>query len=250
MSDLVRREDLEGGIAVLSLNRPEALNALSPALFADLRLHVDAIAAQAETVGCVILRGEGRAFSAGNDLKAVERGEKAPSRLFQTETIDALENLPQPVIGSARGYCYTGGLELIIACDLIVCSETAKFADTHGKWALVPTWGMSKRLPRLVGELRAKEMSLTGRIIEGPEAVAWGLANRCVPDAGLEDATLELARTIVGLSWHSARGNKWLYNEARNHGYRDGLLFERTQGPGRGNDFANLVVNFGSGRKS
>ena len=111
---LVTRVD-DSGVAVLTLNRPETLNALSPNLFNELRSHIDDIAAATDTVGCVILRGEGRSFSAGNDLKAIQAGEKPPSPHFQAETLDAIERLPQPVIAAVQGHCYTGALELAIA---------------------------------------------------------------------------------------------------------------------------------------
>ena len=160
---LVTRVD-DSGVAVLTLNRPETLNALSPNLFNELRAHIDDIAAATDTVGCVILRGEGRSFSAGNDLKAIQAGEKPPSPHFQAETLDAIERLPQPVIAAVQGHCYTGALELAIACDLLVAADTAKFSDTHGKWGMSPTWGMSQRLPRRVGLLAAKEMMFSGQV--------------------------------------------------------------------------------------
>ena len=132
MGEQVLRED-QNGLAILTLNRPEALNALSPSLFVELRAHIDAIAEQTEEIGCVILCGKGRSFSAGNDLKAIQAGEAAPSRHFQAETLDAIENLPQPVIAAVQGHCYTGSLELALSCDLLVAAESAKFADTHGR---------------------------------------------------------------------------------------------------------------------
>jgi len=147
---LVEREDRDG-LAVLTLNRPEVLNALSPALFVELRSHLDALASATDRIGCVMLAARGRSFSAGNDLKAIQAGETAPSRHFQAETLDALEQLPQPVIAAVQGHCYTGALELALACDLIVAAEDAKFADTHGRWGMSPTWGMSQRLPRRIG---------------------------------------------------------------------------------------------------
>ena len=133
MSKLVTRTD-DDGVAILTLNRPEALNALSPNLFVELRSHIESLAKETDSIGCVILRGEGRSFSAGNDLKAIQAGETAPSRHYQAETLELIENLPQPVIASVQGHCYTGSLELAIACDLLIASESAKFADTHGKW--------------------------------------------------------------------------------------------------------------------
>ena len=125
MGDLVLRDD-QAGVAVLTLNRPELLNALSPALFVELRAHVDAIAGQSEDVGCVVLRGAGRSFCAGNDMQAISAGDRAPSPHFQAETLEALEALPQPVIAQVHGHCYTGALELVLACDLLVAAESAR----------------------------------------------------------------------------------------------------------------------------
>src|SRR5688500_13381957 len=99
MSGLVLRND-DDGVTTLALNRPEALNALSPALFVELRAHLEAIASLPDEIGCVILRGEGRSFSAGNDIKAIQGGERAPSPHHQAETIDFIETMPQPVIAS------------------------------------------------------------------------------------------------------------------------------------------------------
>ena len=172
---LVERKD-DNGIAILTLNRPKALNSLSPSLFVELRAHIENIAGSVE-IGCVILRGKGRSFSAGNDLNAITSGDVAPSKHYQAETLDLIANMPQPVIASVQGHCYTGSLELALACDLLIASDSAKFADTHGKWGMTPTWGMSQRLPRRIGPLKAKEMMLTGRIVSGPESVALGLAN-------------------------------------------------------------------------
>lgn len=245
MSGLVLREDA-GGIATLTLNRPEALNALSPALFVELRRMLEDLAAESESVGVVVLRGAGRSFSAGNDLKAIRAGEKAPSPHYQAETIDLIEALPQPVIASVQGHCYTGALELVLACDLLICSESARFADTHGRWALTPTWGMSQRLPRRIGPLRARMMMYTGTPVTGPEAVSLGLANACVPDDHLETATRELARTIVAQSWHTLRADKRLVNEGQHYTLAEGLAFERRTSPGAGPDMAERMRAFGA----
>jgi len=153
MAGLIERSDADG-VAVLCLNRPEVLNALSPKLFEELRAHVDRLAGETATVGCVVLRGAGRSFSAGNDLRAIQAGERAVSLHFQAETLDRIERLPQPVIAAVQGHCYTGALELVLACDLLIAAESARFADTHGKFGMTPTWGMSQRLPRRIGPLR------------------------------------------------------------------------------------------------
>ena len=245
MSELVTRQDREG-IATLSLNRPETLNALSPRLFEELRAHLDGIGEDRESVGCVVLRGEGRSFSSGNDLRAIQAGEQPPSPHFQAETLDAIEALPQPVIASVRGHCYTGALEVVLACDLLVASESAKFADTHGRWGMTPTWGMSQRLPRRVGPLRAKEMMLTGRVITGAESVAIGLSNACVADAELDEKTQELARSIAANSWYTLCADKKLVNEGQHYTLAEGLAFERNTSTGITPDTLTRLKEFGS----
>jgi enoyl-CoA hydratase len=245
MTELVLRQDA-GGICTLTLNRPEVLNALSPSLFVELRRHLDDIDRQQDTVGCVVLRGAGRSFSAGNDLRAIRSGERAPEPYFQATTLENIESLPQPVIASVHGHCYTGSLELALACDLLVASESARFADTHGKWALTPTWGMTQRLPRRIGPLKAKEMMLTGCVVSGREAAEIGLANLCVADHELEQATLDLGEKIVANSWHTLRADKRLVNEGQDYTLRDGLRFERRSSPGPGPDMAERLATFDS----
>ena len=243
MAELILRSD-ENGIATLTLNRPEALNALSPKLFVELRNHIENIASQIESVGCVILRGEGRSFSAGNDLKAIQSGERAPSPHYQAETLDMIENLPQPVIAEVQGHCYTGSLELALACDLLIASDSAKFADTHGRWGMVPVWGMSQRLTRRIGPIKAKEMMFTGKIVPGSEAFRLGLANECVPENFLKDRTLEIANQIVQNSWHTLRSDKYLVNAGMSMSYEDGKLFEREKSPGPDPDMQDRIKNF------
>ncbi len=245
MAGLVLRSD-ESGVAMLTLNRPDVLNALSPKLFEELRAHVERLAGETESVGCVVLRGAGRSFSAGNDLNAIRAGERAASPHFQAETLDALELLPQPVIASVRGHCYTGALELVLACDLLIVSESAKLADTHGKWGMTPTWGMSQRLPRRIGELRAKLVMFGGRALTGPDAVALGLANECVPDAELETRTLALAREIASNSWFTLRTEKALMRGGAGLTPAQALAFERANSPGAGPDMAERLKSFGA----
>lgn len=244
---LVERQD-QDGIAILSLNRPEALNALSPALFVELRDHIDNIAEQIEEVGCVILRGEERSFSAGNDLNAIQAGDRPPSAHFQAETLECIERLPQPVIAAVQGHCYTGSLELAIACDLMIVGESAKLADTHGKWGMAPTWGMSQRLPRRIGLLAAKEMMFSGRIVSGSEAVDMGLANKVVPDDELTDAALAMAHSFTQNSWHTLRADKMLINMGQNNLLDAALTNERENGPGTAPDMAERI-KAGFGKK-
>lgn len=236
--------ETRGGVAVLTFNRPESLNALSPALFGELRSHVDQISSRTDDIGCVVLRGKGRSFSAGNDLKAIQSGETAPGRHFQAETLDAIENLPQPVIAAVQGHCYTGALEVALACDLLVCAESAKFSDTHGKWGMSPTWGMSQRLPRRVGLLNAKEMMFSGRVVSAQEAVNIGLANKVVADEALDEEVMSMATSFLENSWFTLRKDKELVNAGLNLGLTEGLAFERAHSPGAGPDMAARVAQF------
>ena len=196
--ELVTRSDHEG-LTTLTLNRPDKLNALTPRSFVELRAHLDAIATDG-SVGCVVLRGAGRSFCAGHDLESIATGERAPSRHFEPETVDALEQLPQPTIARLHGHCFTGGLELALACDLLIAAESTKLGDTHGQWGLVPVWGMSIRLPERVGRSTAKELMFTSRRIDGRTAEAIGLVDRCVPDDELDDAVDALATEILANS--------------------------------------------------
>jgi len=145
MSDLVLRSD-SGGVATLTLNRPDKLNALNVELFAALDAHVRDI--MKTPVAVVVLRGAGRCFSAGHDLGDIAAGEKLPEPHFQANVIERLADLPMPVITAVHGHCYTGALELALAGDIVFASANAKFGDTHAKWALTPVWGLSQRLPR------------------------------------------------------------------------------------------------------
>jgi enoyl-CoA hydratase/carnithine racemase len=242
--ELVLRTDADG-IATLTLNRPEKLNAMNPALFVELRAHLDALAGQTDTVGCVVLTGAGRAFTAGNDLAAIAAREQAPTPHFQAETIDALEALPQPVIGKVRGHCLTGGLELVLGCDLIVAGESASFGDTHGKWGMAPVWGMSVRLPERVGRAAAKELLFSGRRIDGREAERIGLANRCVPDAELDDTVAALAADIVANSWGTSRIDKQLLAASAQQMRSDALAHERTAPFGFPEDMAERLAGGG-----
>jgi enoyl-CoA hydratase len=191
---LVTRRD-DAGLATLTLNRPEKLNALTPQVFADLLKHVERIA-QDSSIHCVVLAGSGRSFCAGHDLAVIAYDEHESGRHFEAETIDALEALPQPTIARIQGHCLTGGLELALGCDLLVATESASIGDTHGQWGLAPIWGMSVRLPERVGRSRAKELMFTSRRLSGLAAQAIGLVDHCVADDKLDGAIAALAAEI------------------------------------------------------
>jgi len=236
---LVRRDDRDG-VATLTLNRPEKLNALTPALFMELRAHIEALAAD-ESVGCVVLTGAGRSFCAGNDLGNIAEGVRPPTPHYQAETIDALEALPQPTIAKIRGHCFTGGLELALGCDLLVSTSTAQLGDTHGQWGLVAAWGMTVRLPERVGLAKAKELMYTARRIPGSEAETIGLVNKTVDEDELDAAVDEMAAAIVANSWDTSRFDKAILADGRAMGRAEALAYERTAPYGRPRDMAERL---------
>jgi enoyl-CoA hydratase len=214
-------------LATLTLNRPEKLNALNPAVFVELRKHIDDIAKDS-SIHCVVLAGSGRSFCAGHDLAAIGYGSHGPSAHFEAETIDALEALPQPTIARLQGHCFTGGLELALGCDLLVAAESLLIGDTHGQWGLVPIWGMSVRLPERVGRARAKELMFTSRRLRGPAALDIGLVDHCVPDEKLDEAISSLTNEILKNSHGTNRIDKALLAEGSKRTREGALIHERT----------------------
>lgn len=242
MEPLVRRENFDGW-AVLTLNRPDKLNSLTVAMFAELRRHVEALKLS-DGVRCVVLRGAGKCFSAGHDLGDIAEGEAVPSRGWHSETLRMMEKLPQPVIAAVHGHCYTGALEVALACDFIIAADDARFGDTHAKWALTPVWGMSQRLPRRVGIATAKRLMFTADMIDAAEAVRIGLAEYAVPRDAFDGEIEALATRIVANSGFSHRANKRLL-EATDSGPLDaGLQWEIHESEGVGPDLQARIAAF------
>jgi len=208
MDNLVLREN-RNGAAILTLNRPQKLNALNKETFEALEEHIDAIARESRTVGLVIVRGAGGNFSAGYDMDEVRELVEARAKPhFHSEVIDKLANLPQPVISAIEGYCSTGALELALAADLIVSNRTAQFSDVYARWGLTPIWGLSLRLPHRIGTSAAAEMMFSCRTYTGVEAHQMHLVNFCFADERF-DAELEaLSKDILANSWFSNQVNK------------------------------------------
>lgn len=221
----------DGGTATLTLNRPKAMNAITPTMLEELRTAL-VEAGDDPGVGVVVLTGAGRAFSAGVDIKAIageslENGSVGgPLNDTAREVIQIIQDLPKVVIAKINGFCFTGALEIALACDLIIASEDAKLGDTHAKWGLRPTWGMSQRLPRAVGLIKAKEMSFTADSVTGRDAEAMGLVNRAVPRDELDAAVQALAEKILANSAESIAAYKILFREGAGKTLEEGLAFE------------------------
>jgi len=225
MDALVLREDAAGGIVWLTLNRPDKLNALSPALFETLAGHLDALERD-ESARCVVLRGAGRAFCAGADLDALRAGVVTADPDMRSRTVARLGALPQPVLAVVHGYCFTGGLELALAADLILASENAVFCDTHARLGLLPRWGMSARLPRRVGAARARRITFTAERIGGPEALAIGLCDWVEPQETLMARAHQIAGELA-LTGPAAARIRTLYDAAADLDLSEALSLER-----------------------
>ena len=236
MNDLVLCT-IEDGLCTLTLNRPDKLNALSVASFRTLAAHLDALSL--DEIGCVLLTGAGRSFCAGHDLDDLASGAEQAGdvELFETRLVERLATLPVPLVAAVRGHCYTGGLELVLAADIIIAAENAKFADTHSKWDLVPLWGLTQRLPRRVGDAKAKEMMFGGRTYSGRQAEAMGLANVCVPDAAFDAEVHKFCADILANSHRSNRAIKKLIHDTDGLTLAAGIAWELHRSEGHGADF-------------
>lgn len=242
MEQLVTRNDSQG-LAMLTINRPDKLNALTVGVFESLRGHIIDLKRD-DTIGCVVLRGAGKCFSAGHDLADISEGEKVPSPGWHSETLRLLEKLPKPVIAAVHGHCYTGALEVALAADFIVASSDARFGDTHAKWALTPIWGMSQRLPRRVGISTAKRLMFTAEMINAEEASRIGLAEYVVAREEFEPEIEKLARTILSNSAFSHRANKRLLEATDANPLDAGLQWEVLENEGVGPDMKARVDAF------
>jgi enoyl-CoA hydratase len=224
---LVEKSD---GIAVVTLNRPEAMNALSKALRSELYKAMVALDADDE-VSVVILTGAGeRAFTAGLDLKELgsEPGAMGAANAEGADEnpVKAIELCRKPVIGAINGVAITGGFEVALACDVLIASENARFADTHARVGIMPGWGLSQKLSRLIGLYRAKELSLTGNFLDAKTACEWGLVNRVVPAAELLPTAKKLAADMATIPVETLSLYKSIIDEGYGLAFTDAMALE------------------------
>jgi enoyl-CoA hydratase len=222
----VLRVEKSAGIASVTLNRPEAMNALSSELRAAIAAAFRELALDAD-VGVVILTGAGRAFCAGIDLKELgSRGLRAQGDFAGVDMIQAVRAFPGPVIAAVNGHAITGGFELALACDFIVASSEARFADTHARVGILPGWGLSQKLPRLIGMGRAKELAFTGNFLTAQQACEWGLVNRVTAPAELLPTCRALAQDMLSCVPEAVRGYKRLIDRGFAEPYGAALELE------------------------
>lgn len=217
---------VDGPIATVTLNRPEAMNALSQELSARLG-EVFAALQEMPDVKVAILTGAGRAFCAGMDLKELASGtatlQAADEEKGAGHSKFGMGVFDRPIIGAINGVAATGGLELAMHCDMRIASTTARFGDTHARVGVIPGGSMSALLSRLIGIGRAKEMSLTGKLIDAATADRWGLVNRVVEPEELMPAALALAQEVAAIDGAILRTYNRLIDENFGMAYADAL---------------------------
>ena len=197
MSDILVA--ITDNVATVTLNRPAQMNALSASLRAAL-VATFAELAENDGIKVAILTGAGeRAFCAGLDLKELGAGGAHPSTIVEgaDDPVSTLNRFRKPIIGAINGVAITGGFEVALACDVLLASTNARFADTHGRVGILPGWGLSQKLSRLIGISRAKELSLTGNFIDAQTACTWGLVNHVHPAENLLPAAQKLAADMA-----------------------------------------------------
>jgi enoyl-CoA hydratase len=221
----------DGPIAVVTLNRPEAMNALSRGLRAELATVMRALDGD-DGVRAVVLTGAGtRAFTAGLDLKelGVDGLGAANATEAEANPVKAIEQCRKPVIGAINGVAITGGFEVALACDILIASENARFADTHARVGIMPGWGLSQKLSRMIGISRAKELSLTGNFLDAQTACVWGLVNRVVPADELLPAARALATDIASIDPDKVQTYKRLIDDGYALPFGEAMALEQRE---------------------
>ena len=222
--------DHETHVAI-TLNRPDALNSISPDMIDDLNAALDAIEGRRQLCALSIT-GNGRAFCAGADLKAAQgRMAGADAATVNSAFLDALrrillriESFPTPVIAAVNGLAAGGGM--IMACDLVIAAESAKLGDAHANYGLVPGGGNSVRLPRKIGPTRAKQLIYTGEFLSARQMQAWGMVNHVVADGGLAEGLAELIAKLANKSPIGLRRMKRMVDDGQEQSLDAALRYE------------------------
>lgn len=240
-------------VRIISLNRPEALNAFTPEMLQELQTALNE-AESDPNVNVVIIKGEGRAFSAGVDLKVLQGIDPQSGKIgnvfddLANGITRSLRNGSFPVIAQIHGACFTGALEIALSCDFILTCDRTKFGDTHAQWGLRPTWGMAQNLARAIGVRRARQLSFSAAVFTGKEAAVWGLANESLSSPeDLEKRTQELAQQISKASSGAVSTYKTLYRlSEENLALEDALSAENELEFNKISDTLERLKGFGS----
>jgi len=218
----------ERGIAWLTLNRPEALNALNDALMDELGRALAAFDADRE-IGAIVLTGSDKAFAAGADIAAMKDWSYRDVYMgdYITRNWEPIGSIRKPIIAAVAGYALGGGCELAMMCDMLIAADSAKFGQPEIKLGIIPGAGGTQRLPRAVGKAKAMDLNLTGRMMDAAEAERCGLVARVVPTASLMDEAMKAAETIASMSLVAVMTAKEAVNRAFETTLAEGIRFER-----------------------
>lgn len=229
MSESIVLIEKDGPVAIVTMNRPDALNALSRALRAEL-VRTFADLAEDDSIRAVVLTGAGRAFTAGVDLKeAGQTGFALGADGGEIDLAKGLSAYPWPIIGAINGFAITGGFELALMCDVLLASEHAKFADTHARVGIMPGWGLSQKLARLIGTSRAKELSFSGNFLDAETAERWGLVNHVYTAAELVPSAIKLAHEMASCDPVLLRNYKKIIDDGFATTFGEGQRLEVTR---------------------
>jgi enoyl-CoA hydratase len=228
MSETYVLSEARGAVGWLTLNRPQALNALNDALIDQLAAALLALDRD-DGIGAMVITGSEKAFAAGADIAAMK--DFSFIDVFKDDYItrnwDGLRRVRKPLIAAVAGYALGGGCELAMMCDLIIAADSARFGQPEIKLGIIPGAGGTQRLPRAIGKAKAMDMVLTGRTMDAQEAERSGLVSRVVPAARLHEETLAVAATIASFPHAAVMMAKESVNRAYESGLADGVLFER-----------------------
>ena len=228
MSQAVVLTEVRGRVGILTLNRPEAMNALNDAVMEGLRDALNTLEAD-PNIGCVVLTGSEKVFAAGADIVAMQNMDYAEAfgTDFITRNWERLRTFRKPVIAAVAGFALGGGCELAMMCDLVFAAETARFGQPEIKIGTIPGAGGTQRLPRAVGKALAMDLCLTGRLMDAQEALRAGLVSRVLPADELLDTAIRTAEKIAAFSLPALMVMKESVNRAYESSLSEGILFER-----------------------
>jgi len=241
--------DVSEGIATVTLNRPQAHNALSRELRTNMAIAIESLQAD-DDVGVIIITGAGdKAFSAGADLKEFETAPLTPAEMgVESRFMRAFAALQKPTIAAVNGYTVTGGFEIVANCDILVASTKARFADTHVRVGVLPGWGLSQYLVRMIGPVRTRYLSFTGNYLDAQTAKEWGLVLEVVEPDQLLPYCRKMAQDILGVDQTTLREYRSIIREGLNTTVEQGLQMETRLGQAGLARFDS--VSFGKQRKT
>jgi len=219
--------ETHGRVGLIRLNRPQALNALNPAIRSELLAAAEAFDAD-PAIGCIVITGSDKAFAAGADIK--EMADRSYIDLFLSDYAAAYERLTRvrkPIVAAVAGFALGGGCEVAMMCDVIIAADTAKFGQPEIKHGVIPGMGGTQRLTHAIGKAKAMDLVLTGRMMDAAEAERSGLVSRVVPAANLMEEAMKVAEAIASMSLPAVLSAKEAINRSFEAPLAEGLRFER-----------------------